>query len=209
MNQSQDTGSNVDQTSHMSTDKNQDPHRNAVADAKAAKAYAKATRPWYKKKRWWAVGLVLVIAMATAVGGGGDDGDTVAKDNTSSQESKSSDSGNKKAAAPKEKSEPEMTPSQENALKSAQNYIDIMPFSKEGLIQQLSSSAGDGYSKADATFAANKVDADWNAEALEAAEGYQELMPMSRDGLIQQLTSSAGDKFTREQAVYAVDKLGL
>lgn len=27
-------------------------HRNAKAEAKAAKAYAKATRPWYKKKRF-------------------------------------------------------------------------------------------------------------------------------------------------------------
>jgi hypothetical protein len=36
-------------------------------------------------------------------------------------------------------------------------------FSKAGLIQQLSSPAGEGYSKADAKAAANHVDADWNA----------------------------------------------
>ncbi|MCW2833557.1 MAG: hypothetical protein JWN68_1510 [Nocardioides sp.] len=100
-----------------------------------------------------------------------------------------------------------MASGQENALQAGQNYIDIMPFSKAGLIQQLSSSAGDGYSKADATFAANNVDVDWNAEAVEAAELYQDTMPMSKDGLVQQLSSPAGDEFTKEQAVQAVNKV--
>jgi Host cell surface-exposed lipoprotein len=67
--------------------------------------------------------------------------------------------------------------------------------------------AGDGYSKADATFAANKVDADWNAEAVEAAQNYLDTSPMSKDALIQQLSSSAGDKFTRAQAQYAARKV--
>ena len=100
-----------------------------------------------------------------------------------------------------------MTSGQENALQSAQNYIDTMGFSKAGLIQQLSSSAGEGYSKADATFAANHVDADWNEEAVEAAQNYLDTMPMSKDALIQQLSSAAGDKFTRGQAQYAVSKV--
>ncbi len=100
-----------------------------------------------------------------------------------------------------------MTSGQENALKAGQNYIDIMAFSKAGLIGQLSSSAGDGYSKPDATFAANNVDADWNSEAVEAAKGYMDMMSFSKDGLIQQLTSSAGDKYTMEQAMYAVKKV--
>jgi hypothetical protein len=48
--------------------------RDAKADAKAAKAYYKAQRPWYKKKRWiLALGLILLIAVtAVASGGGGD-----------------------------------------------------------------------------------------------------------------------------------------
>jgi hypothetical protein len=48
--------------------------QDAKADAKAAKARAKAQRPWYKKKRW--IGLlvlvVLVVAIAANAGGGGD-----------------------------------------------------------------------------------------------------------------------------------------
>jgi hypothetical protein len=37
-----------------------------------------------------------------------------------------------------------MTSGQKNALDSAQSYLDMQGFSKAGLIQQLSSSAGEG-----------------------------------------------------------------
>ncbi len=47
---------------------------NPKADAKAAKAYAKASRPLWKKKRFWVIGLIIVvIAGAAASGGGGND----------------------------------------------------------------------------------------------------------------------------------------
>ena len=85
--------------------------------------------------------------------------------------------------------------------------MDTLAFSKAGLIEQLSSPAGDGYSKADATFAANNVDADWNEEAVEAAQNYLDTMPMSKDALIEQLSSSAGDRFTRAQARYAANRV--
>jgi hypothetical protein len=50
--------------------------RNAKAQAKADKAYAKASRPWYKKKRFLIPGAILVIAVLASLGGGGDgDGD--------------------------------------------------------------------------------------------------------------------------------------
>lgn len=182
------------------------PTGNPKADAKAAKAYAKATRPWFKKKRWWLAGAVIVAIGATATSGGGSGVETT-QDNSPSQ---STEVGNKKVAASKEKSapaEPQMTSGQENALQAGQNYIDTMPFSQKGLIQQLSSPAGDDYSLADATFAANHVEADWNAEAVEAAENYLDMMPFSHNGLVQQLSSSAGDKFTPAQAQYAANKV--
>ena len=62
-------------------------------------------------------------------------------------------------------------------------------FSKEGIVEQLTS-RGDGFSKADAIFAANHVDVNWNAEAAESAEGYLDTTSFSKDGLIEQLTSS-------------------
>ena len=182
---------------------------NPKAEAKAAKAYAKASRKWYQKKRWWLVAVVFVIVAASAASGGSDDSGTT-KDNSSSQSTDAEKRGaaaTKKDAEPAEDAEPEMTSGQENALKAGQNYIDMMPFSKAGLIQQLSSEMGDGYTKADATFAANNVDVDWNAEAVEAAQNYLDTMPFSRDGLIEQLSASMGDKFTKAQAVYGADKV--
>lgn len=49
------------------------PGMDPKAAAKAAKAYAKASRPWFKKKRWWVIGaivLIVIIAAASASGGG-------------------------------------------------------------------------------------------------------------------------------------------
>ncbi len=52
----------------------QDPPKNPKAEAKAAKAYAKAVRPWYKKKRWvLSLGFVLLI-VAVASGSSSDTG---------------------------------------------------------------------------------------------------------------------------------------
>jgi host cell surface-exposed lipoprotein len=100
-----------------------------------------------------------------------------------------------------------MTSGQENALESAQSYLDTGGFSKAGLIEQLSSSAGEGFSKADATFAANNVDANWREEAVESAQGYLDGQAFSKAGLIEQLSSSAGEGFTPAQARYAVSKV--
>src|SRR5687767_1071825 len=85
--------------------------------------------------------------------------------------------GNNKAATPAAKEspapeEPELTQGQEQALQAAQSYVDLGGISEAGLIDQLSSSAGEGFPKADATYAANNVDADWNAEAVESAKSY-------------------------------------
>lgn len=64
-------------------------YRSAKADAKAAKAYAKAQRPWWKKKRFiLPLGLVLLIVAVSAGssgGGGGNDGGTNAGGGGSAQ----------------------------------------------------------------------------------------------------------------------------
>lgn len=47
----------------------------AKANAKAAKAYAKAQRPWYRKKRWiGSIGVVAIVAAVSLGSGGGDTG---------------------------------------------------------------------------------------------------------------------------------------
>jgi hypothetical protein len=183
--------------------------RDAKADAKAAKAHTKALRPWYKKKRWiLSLGLILLIGIAS-VGSSSEDGTSPPTADAPKATPQSDEPSPAPAApaAPAEPAEPELTSGQENALESGQSYVDMSGFSKQGLIQQLSSSAGEGFSKADAVFAANHVDVNWNDEAVESAQDYLDMSSFSRDGLIEQLSSSAGEGFTLAQAQYAADKV--
>jgi hypothetical protein len=101
------------------------------------------------------------------------------------------------------------TAGQENARRSAENYLDTMAFSRKGLIGQLSSSAGDGYARADAIYAVNHIDVNWNEQAAKSARNYLDTMPFSRQGLIEQLSSDAGDGYTYAQALYGVNQTGL
>ena len=74
--------------------------------------------------------------------------------------------------------------SQENALESAQSYLEYSAFSRSGLIDQLKY---EGFSKADATFAVDSLDVDWKEQAAKSAESYLEYSSFSRSGLIEQL----------------------
>src|SRR4051812_27131637 len=89
---------------------------------------------------------------------------------SSTQEHDKATPSSSKNARSGEQSSQEMTTSQENALESAQSYLDMSGFSRTGLIEQLSSQAGEGFPKADAVWAVNQVDVDWNKEAVEAAK---------------------------------------
>jgi len=52
-----------------------DNPRDAKAQAKAEKAYRKAQRPWFQKKRFLIpIGLVVLLVLVSALGGGGDNG---------------------------------------------------------------------------------------------------------------------------------------
>lgn len=101
-----------------------------------------------------------------------------------------------------------MTKQQKNAARSAKNYISFKGFSRDGLIQQLSSSAGDGYKIEDATIAVDSLDIDYNEQAVRSAENYLSFKGFSCNGLIQQLSSPAGDKFTASQAEYGAQASG-
>jgi hypothetical protein len=127
-------------------------------------------------------------------------------ENVTTEPQKADDQIEKNEPTP-EPAEPEMTSGQENAVESAESYLEYSGFSREGLIQQLSSDAGEGFAKADATFAVNHVDVNWNEEAVESAQDYLDYSSFSSDGLIEQLSSSAGEGFTLAQAQYAVDQV--
>lgn len=107
-------------------------------------------------------------------------------------------------------SAPALSTAEQQAVEAAQNYLALgSGFSKYSLFQQLTSSAGSGFSAADANFAISYLNPDWDAQAVEAAKGYLALGGFSHDSLIQQLTSDAGSGFTLAQAEYAVAKVGL
>jgi hypothetical protein len=101
-----------------------------------------------------------------------------------------------------------LTKPQKNAVRAAKQYLSIQGFSRDGLINQLSSAAGNGFDVADATIAVDSLGVDWNEQAAKSAKAYLDLMGLSCKGLIQQLSSSAGDKYTKSQATYGAKKAG-
>lgn len=102
----------------------------------------------------------------------------------------------------------DLTGPQNNAVRSAEQYLSMSGFSRNGLIDQLSSDAGDGYDISDATVAVDSLNIDWNQEAVKSAKQYLSMMGFSCKGLINQLSSSAGDKYTVDQATYGAKQAG-
>jgi hypothetical protein len=90
-----------------------------------------------------------------------------------------------------------------NAIESAQSYLDYAAFSRKGLIEQLEF---EDYSTADATFAVDYVDPDWNEQAAKSAADYLDYSSFSRQGLIDQLVYEG---YTQKQAAYGVSQAGL
>ena len=102
------------------------------------------------------------------------------------------------------KPEPTAAPTtgESNALRKAYQYLNVMAFSRSGLISQLEY---DGFSTSEATYAVDNCNEDWNEQAVSKAAQYLSLMAFSRDRLIQQLEH---DGFTHDQAVYGAQQNG-
>ncbi|WP_166140434.1 OB-fold protein [Nocardioides ochotonae] len=103
-------------------DENLNTQRDPRAEAAAAKAYAKAQRPFYKKKRVIIpAALVAMVAVGAAAGGAEETGDDTAKDGSSKNESgaqteprtgaKEGGAAQKKEKAASPEPEPEPEPS--------------------------------------------------------------------------------------------------
>jgi hypothetical protein len=101
-----------------------------------------------------------------------------------------------------------LTAPQNNAVRSAKQYLNMQGFSRKGLIQQLSSGAGEGYEIADATVAVDSLNVDWNQQAVRSAKQYLSMQGFSCKGLIQQLSSEAGEGYTVSQATYGAKQAG-
>ena len=61
------------------------------------------------------------------------------------------------------------TVAQRNARKSAQDYLNVSSFSRKGLIDQL---VYEQFSEADATYAVDSLNVDWNQQAAKSAAAY-------------------------------------
>ena len=177
----------------------------AKADAAAARAKARSLRPWYQKKRFIIPGaLVVIIAFSSAANNGNSD--------TPPSISSDAPSTDGDIVEPTTPPAAPLTLGQENAIESAQSYLETSSFSKKGLFGQLTSEYGEGFEKADAKFAIAYLEenamVDWNAEAVESAESYLESSSFSKDSLYQQLTSEYGEQFTPRQAKHALKAVG-
>ena len=104
--------------------------------------------------------------------------------------------------------QPPLTQQQQSAVEEANQYLSTQAFSQQGLIDQLDSSAGSGYSVNDATVAVDSLNENWNNEAVQAAKEYLKTQPFSCTDLINQLDSSAGDQYTVAQATYGATQAG-
>ena len=182
-------------------------------------------QPQPKQKSWparhkvltglMAVGALIVIIIAAA--SASNKPSTPAADTGAASSSGSPSAAVSSAAAssapstPAAPAGPSMTAAQQQAVEAAEGYLsEGQGFSEQGLLQQLTSSAGDGFAKSDAEFAIHYLNPNWDQEAVDAANGYlSEGQGFSEQGLLQQLTSSAGDGFTQAQAEYAASKVGL
>ena len=124
---------------------------------------AKAKKPIYK--RWWAIALaaVFVIGGISQATGGGDEAKPVAEAASAPVEEKSEPKAEEpvaeaaQAPAPKPKpapAKPTMTKAQEQAIGSAESYLDYSHFSKKGLIEQL---MFEGYTQSQAEYGVEKA----------------------------------------------------
>lgn len=158
-----------------------------------------------KRKGKGCLAVVLVVLLFFVIGAA-----LGSQNKNASSKPQSTDSSSQSVASQSElnssqsvvESQDTVTTGQKNALRSAEQYLSVMPFSYSGLIEQLEY---ENYSTEDATYAADNCGADWNEQAAKAAKKYLDVMAFSRDGLIEQLIFEG---FTQEQAEYGVSQNG-
>ncbi|WP_185804818.1 Ltp family lipoprotein [Pontivivens nitratireducens] len=97
---------------------------------------------------------------------------------------------------------------QKNAVRLAESYLSFSAFSRQGLIDQLSSEFGEQFDITDATVAVDSLFVNWNEQASRSADEYLKMMGFSCQGLIDQLSSAHGEQFTVPQATYGAQQAG-
>lgn len=210
------------------------PPQNYDLGSEAAAGVPNRKKPLWK--RWWFIVPVLLIvaAVVAAVVSPKDDETPAAPTQSATTDSVSlgapassapeevtvetlplttEDSSSVTSPAPTANTQPapesNLTAPQQNAVRSAESYLDFKGFSRQGLIDQLSSEYGDQFAVEDATVAVDSLNADWNAQAAKSAQSYLDFKGFSCQGLIDQLSSEYGDQFTVEQATFGATEAGV
>ena len=186
------------------------------AAAKAQKAYAKATRPWFKKKRFIVpIAVVVLFAIGGGMSGGDDAGSATpaagsaradAESGNAVTETQPQSETQPETAVEEEATEPEApgeTVAQENARSKAEEYLSMSAFSRSGLIDQLKF---EGFSKKDAIYGVDATGTNWMKQAAAKAEEYLDMSSFSKAGLIEQLEFEG---FTPKQAAFGAAQSGL
>lgn len=183
----------------------EDNFKKANEDYKVAKAKAKALRPWYKKKRIIIPLVIFVLIAFTAMGSSesSEETSTVQPSASTNEEEKVNE-----VEKVEEETGPQLTEKQKNAVRSAKSYLEFSAFSRQGIIDQLSSEYGDQFSVEDATVAVDSLNTDYNEQAKKSAKSYIDMRGFSCQGLIDQLSSQYADKYTAEQAKIGAEAVG-
>ena len=171
------------------------------------------SKPVWKLPLWAWIVFVIVIIGAFGSSGSSQNETSSVGNNSAATDQNQSDTTIRETTESTAPSKPEMTTSQENAVKEALSYLSSMAFSRQGLIDQLSSEYGSQFPLADAEFAVTyleqKSEVDWNEQAAKSAKEYLDSQSFSCNGLIDQLSSEYGSQFTRSQAAYGASQTGL
>ncbi|MDP9885488.1 hypothetical protein J2W21_003011 [Sinomonas atrocyanea] len=179
----------------------------------------KATRPFWKKKRFIIPAAIVALFVVAGIAGGGNKTETPAavRSATAAPGVTTADASSPSPtpvpvkttqAPPPAPPKPAVPAEYIAALASAESYSENMHMSKARIYDQLTSQYGEKFSAKAGQYAVDNLKADYKANALETAKTYQQQMNMSPARIYDQLTSAYGEKFTAAEAQYAVDNLG-
>lgn len=152
--------------------------------------------------KWGLIVLVVIVVLAVLFGGNAqpDKADSSAPA-TATQTTDEPAAAPVEPATPEAPATPDMTSEQENAVGTAQDYLDTAGFSRSGLIGQL---VYEGYKRSDARFAVNHLKVDWNEQAAKTAQEYLDSGHFSHQGLVDQLVFEG---YTQQQAEYGASQV--
>ena len=120
--------------------------------------------------------------------------------------------GDKASEDPAEEQQETVLSDDENAAyEMAKTMLTTVHFSRQGMLDYLSSEAGGKYTDEAAEAAVKMLEdngeVDWFAEAEKAALDYKDMMLVTKEEVLEQLSSESGDQFTLEEAEAAVEKV--